>query len=117
MHKTDTIHSQEPLKQESLREPIEPGDFSFVKDAYSRLFLHDAYQAVELANAWSVLRDESPPEDNGCMVRSSPTTDKIQTFMRYAVNHSGVSYGITMRCMERIAKRGWGAFVSESLAS
>ena len=96
---------------------FEPGDFTFVRDAMWRMFLHDAYQAVGLADAWSALRDESPPADKGFMFSSSPATDMIQKFMRYADEHSGASYGITMRCMESIAKRGWSAFVSENLSS
>ena len=101
------------MYSESFLNPTEPGDFSFVRDAMYRMFLHDAYQAVGLANAWSALRNESPPADKGFMFSSSPATDTIQKFMRYADEHSGASYGITMRCMEKIAKKGWSAFVSE----
>ena len=101
------------MHSESFLNPTEPGDFSFVRDAMYRMFLHDAYQAVGLANAWSALRNESPPADKGFMFSSSPATDMIQKFMRYADEHSGASYGITMRCMEKIAKKGWSAFVSE----
>lgn len=95
----------------------EPGDFSFVRDPLTRMFLHDAYQAVSLANAWVALRTESPPADKGFMFHTSSTTDSIQKFMRYANEHSGASYAITMRAMERIAKKGWKQFVSEMEAS
>ena len=101
----------------SLTPTIEPGDFSFIRDPFYRMFLHDAYQAVGMADAWSALRNESPPADRGFMFSSSAATDMIQQCMRYANQHSGASYAITMRCMERIAKRGWSQFVSEMEAS
>ena len=106
-----------PLKPPPPTDTFEPGDFSFVRDPMYRRFLHDAYQAVGLADAWSYLRDESPPDDKGFMFSSSPITDTIQKFMRDIDEHSGASYGITMRCMEMIAKRGWSAFVSGNLDS
>ncbi len=117
MIESDNMASQQPLNQEPSASTVEPGDFSFIRDATTRMFLHDAYQAVGLADAWTYLRDESPPADRGFMFSSSPATDKIQKFMRYADSHSGASYGITMRCMESIAKRGWDNFVSESRSS
>lgn len=97
----------------SAQMTIEPGDFSFVREPLYRMFLHDAYQAVSMADAWSALRYESPPADKGFLFSSSSTTDSIQKFMRYADEHSGASYAMTMRSMERIAKKGWTQFVSE----
>jgi hypothetical protein len=117
MNATDTLTIQAPLTQSPPTDPFEPGDFSFVRDPMWRMFLHDAYQAVGLADAWSYLRDESPPDDKGFMFSSSSATDTIQKFMRHRHDHSGASYGITMRCMERIAKRGWSEFVSGNLDS
>lgn len=116
---TETYNNttQAPLNTEPPTDPFEPGDFSFIRDPMWRMFLHDAYQAVWLADAWSSLRDESPPDDKGFMFSSSPTTDTIQKFMRHHHDHSGASYGITMRSMESIAKRGWLTFVSENLDS
>jgi hypothetical protein len=117
MNVIDNMTTQAPLNTAPPTNTYEPGDFSFVRDSMWRMFLHDAYQAVGLADAWTYLRDESPPADKGFMFSSSPATDTIQKFMRYADEHSGASYGITMRCMESIAKRGWPAFVSENLSS
>lgn len=117
MHRPHTIPPQEPLNQPLSTDTIEPGDFTLIRNAMYRMFLHDAYQAVEMADAWESLRNESPPDDKGFMFHSSATTDKIQECMRYANIHSGASYGITMRCMEHIAKKGWAAFVNEYVAS
>jgi hypothetical protein len=113
----DTLYSEERLNQPSSTPTIEPGDFSFVREPLYRMFLHDAYQAVELADAWSALRYESPPADKGYMFSTSSVTDTIQNYMRYLNDHSGASYALTMRCMERIAKKGWATFVKETMAS
>lgn len=117
MTEPDNMPPPQPLNQEPSVPTLEPGDFSFIRDATTRMFLHDAYQAVGLADAWTYLRDESPPADRGFMFSTTPTTEKIQKFMRHAEEHSGASYGITMRQMEKIAKRGWETFVSETLQS
>lgn len=114
MNAIDTLPIQQPV---SLPNTIEPGDFSFIRDPLYRMFLHDAYQAVGMADAWSALRNESPPADKGYMFSSSPATDMIQQCMRYANEHSGASYAITMRCMESIAKKGWSSFVTVNMAS
>lgn len=95
-----TIHSERTtILPESPQDLIEPGDFSFIRDPLTRMFLHDAYQAVSMADAWVSLRSESP------------TTDRIQNYMRYSNDHSGASYALTMRSMETIAKKGWETFV------
>jgi hypothetical protein len=113
MTEADNMPPPQPLNEPPSSSPVEPGDFSFIRDPLTRMFLHDAYQAVSMADVWSALRSESPPADRGFMFHSSPTTDMIQKCMRHLNDHSGASYGITMRCMERIAKDGWDFFVSE----
>jgi hypothetical protein len=88
-----------------------PGDFSFISDSHSKEMLEDAYQAVTVSNTWDALRNTTPPADKGFMFSVSPTTDAIQKHMRLLDQHSGASYGWTMRCMEAIAKNGWETFI------
>lgn len=85
-----------------------PGDFSFLPaDA---TMLKNAYDAVTAEGLWDFFRDQSPPADRGYMFWGAPELKKLDPHLE-SVGHSGASYGMTMRAMEAIAKKGWDQFV------
>ncbi len=85
------------------------GDFGFVTSKFERFMLEDAFKAVEATEGgWEFLRTESPPADKGYMFWQHPTLKAIGD--RLYDGHSGASYGMVMRNMEHIAKRGWNAW-------
>jgi hypothetical protein len=87
-----------------------PGDFSFVEDLSVRAMFDDAYKAITTAGAWEFV--ERGPGDGGFMYSSDPYSAAITKAIKYT-DHSGASYGWTMRVMQQIARAGWNRFVAE----
>lgn len=87
-----------------------PGDFSFLTDKGVRIMLDDAYRAIEMAEGWDYMKTD--PGENGYMFTRSDMLTKIGSKMTYG-DHSGASYGWTMRMMQRLARIGWETFVLE----
>lgn len=56
--------------------------------------------------------DGKGENEEGFMFSTSPELTEINKHMKYE-GHSGASYGCTMRRIEFIAKKGWGAYVAE----
>ena len=85
------------------------GDFRFVKDQPSIDALRDAWIAIEKVDGWDFLRDyktrsfmmEDPPEK----------LKEINRTLKY--DHSGSSYGWTMRSMQFIATKGWTEYAAQ----
>ena len=83
-----------------------------------REMIQSAFEAVEsVEGGWEFLRSYTPPENQGFMFSSSPgkrqeIDDAISN--RYP-GHSGASYGLTMRVIESIAKKGWEAYAKDML--
>ena len=77
------------------------------------VFLEDAFQAVTKANQWRFLARPDIPGDGGFMFTQHPEVKQIENEMRRLDDHSGASFGWTMRVMEFIAKNGWDAFVAK----
>jgi hypothetical protein len=92
----------------------EPGDFSWLPDAYSstRNMLGDAYKAVTLAEKWDEMKIEPP---SGFMFSDLPYMDAVDKHITYA--HSGATYGMTMRSMQYIARYGWDNFVRKNIVN
>ena len=89
------------------------GDFnSLSMDDWERTMLEDAYKAVTKAKRWDFLRRADVPGPKGFMFSEWPQMKDIDAFMEYG-GHSGATYGMTMREMEFIAKKGWDAFVTK----
>jgi hypothetical protein len=86
------------------------GDFSFVKSAWDREMLEDAFQAVTRADAWELLKRPDIPGERGFMFSQNSEIDAISSFLAYQ-GHSGSSYAMIMRQMEFIAKNGWEIYV------
>lgn len=91
-----------------------PGDFSFLKSTWSREMLSDAYKAVSETESWAIMKEN--PGSGGFMFSSDPRYKIIGNAMKYD-GHSGASYGMTMREMQRLATIGWDTYVNESLIS
>jgi len=86
------------------------GNFDFVKDMTTREFLQSAHKAITLCKLWNWIRIYQPTKDRGFMLGNIQELDKLQEEMwkdPINDNHSGISYGSTMREMEYIAKNGY----------
>ena len=88
---------------------IEPGDFSFL-NADEREMLTDAYKAVTVTESWEAMKQE--PGGGGFMFSDNAYMKPIHAALKYN-DHSGVTYGWTMRNMQYIAQNGWGAYLEK----
>jgi hypothetical protein len=103
-----------------------PGDFSWITDcptykgtgygkAMDKEMFTDAYNSVCKVNGgWAYLRDPDAVGEGGFMFSSSISHPDVRAEIDNELfktesgqGHSGASYGLTMRTMEYIAKRGW----------
>ena len=82
-------------------------DFSFLSSQNEREMLQDAYNAVSVSESWEAMKQE-PSE--GFMLSQDGWLQKINEHITF--NHSGASYGWTMRQIQYIAQNGWEAYVS-----
>jgi hypothetical protein len=83
------------------------GKFEFINDETDRAYCINAHKAISVTENWEYLRTFVP--EKGFMY-SSPELDAIGNEMRkdpISHNHSSASYGIIMRIMEFIAKKGY----------
>lgn len=96
-----------------------PGDFTgLALSDWERQMVQTGYEAVSaVEGGWEFLKTYEPPADQGFMF-SEPTGLRKQIDAeiekRYG-GHSGASYGMTMRVLERIAKNGWNEWAKEKL--
>jgi len=89
------------------------GDFNHIEDKVTRDTLSLTYQAVTNTNSWDFLKSFTPSSGCGFIFSSHPQLDKISyECERLGCGHSGSSWGISMRHMEAIAKKGWDNYVS-----
>ena len=87
-----------------------PGDFSFIRDESSRYYAKDAYDATTKAEAWALLKED--PGEGGFMYSADERYKSIQDKMECIQEHSGASYGWSMRQIQYIAQHGWNAYVA-----
>jgi hypothetical protein len=90
------------------------GDFSVLlgNNGFSESsikYLQDAYDAITRLGLWKELSEFTP--NDGFMFSSSPFLGKIRSEMKFMTEHSGSSYGWTMRQMEFIAKNDWNKYI------
>ena len=90
------------------------GNFSFCTDTTTATMLREMYAAVTAADAWIWLRDAEP--EGGFMFGSEPELMRIATTLKDSVGHSGASFALTLRSIQRLARIGWPAFVAENIA-
>jgi hypothetical protein len=99
--------------QNQVTMPAE-GDFSFIQDEMERTMYQEMYTAITAAGAWDDMKAD--PGDGGFMFSGAPVISKVCAHLNDSVGHSGSSFGITMRKMQRLACVGWGAWASEVCA-
>jgi len=91
--------------------------FAFIEDIDTREYLQSAHQAITSCELWDWLRDYNT---NTFMWDRSPEVTRIREKMREDPingNHSGSSYGWTMRQMESLAKIGYNAYKQEYMVA
>ena len=81
-------------------------EFEKVFTAHESTMLRDAYDAITQCELWDWLRTYSPEDNKGFMFSTHPNLERINKAMKYE-GHSGSSYAMTMRVMEKIAKEGF----------
>lgn len=90
------------------------GEFEFVKHVGSRELFKNAHWAITQCELWEWLREYKVDIENGFMFSRTYELDRINDKMReqsdVAGEHSGLSYAVTMRNMNYIAKNGYNAF-------
>jgi hypothetical protein len=72
--------------------------------------LNDAYQAITVTGSWDAMKNFS---GESFMFSRDPFVANIMNAMAWRDQHSGASFGCTLRIMEFIAKNGWDAYVAE----
>jgi len=92
----------------------EAGTFDWMRDRHSAEMVESAYKGVSLAEGWEFLKTFVPEAGKGFMFSDPPA--KLQQINikigELYDDHSGCSYGWTMRQIEDIAKNGWEAWVT-----
>lgn len=89
------------------------GDFnSLPLDKFTTQMLTDAYKTVTDLNLWQWLKHSSVPGEKGFVFSDSPQVELISKNLKFD-QHSGASFGLTLRTMEYIAKYGWDAYAKK----
>lgn len=91
---------------------MESADFDKIKDVHTRQMIQNAYQAISMAEGgWDFMKNFN---EESFMFSSNPMIRTISNNMeKLAYNdHSGASFGLTMRSMEYLAKNGKDAFIA-----
>jgi hypothetical protein len=91
-------------------------NFDFEKSPMYRMCLQDAYDAVTALNLWEYLKHT---EFESFTYYNGPNIELHDQLLKLADKHnvhSGASYGITMRNMEGIAKKGFEAWKAEYIS-
>ena len=87
---------------------IQEPTFSFISDPASRRYVADAYRAVTVAEAWPLMTED--PGEGGFMFSTKDAYKTIRSHMELGYEHSGSSYGWTMRQIQFIAQNGMDAY-------
>ena len=87
---------------------IQEPTFSFINDTSSRRYVADAYRAVTVAEAWPLMAED--PGEGGFMFSTNEGYKTIRSHMELRHEHSGSSYGWTMRQNQFIAQNGMDAY-------
>jgi hypothetical protein len=87
------------------------GNFNLLPiPGYEKEMLDDMYKAITQAELWTWMAHPSIPGDGGFMFSSHPEIAEISKKLKYT-EHSGSSFGLCMRVMQKIARRGWDVYV------
>jgi hypothetical protein len=91
---------------------ITDAEFNYsIYDSNNRIMLKNAHGAITMAEGWDWIRNF---QGQSFMFSKDAMIGKISKNMVSLGydNHSGSSYGWTMRCMEHLAKNGKDAFLA-----
>lgn len=77
----------------------------------TRMSCEDMYEAITKANMWGEMKYD--PGQGGFMFSGAEVVDRVSAVLNDRVGHSGASFGMTMRAMQRLARIGWEAWVAE----
>lgn len=96
-----TINSE---YMEIERETFVPGKFNYVDCIHTREMLANAWQAINQTEMWSFMKENI----ESYMLTNNKKVDIIYNKMEELgyKGHSGISFGITMRNMQYIARYG-----------
>jgi hypothetical protein len=96
-----------PLQQEQTT----PGNFDYIKSVGTREMLANAYQSINQLELWNYMKQDT----DSYMMSLDPEIRRISAKIDELGyhNHSGVSFGWTMRQMQHIAKYGESHFKTE----
>ena len=81
-------------------------NFNFIQDSSDRVMYQTAYDAITQLELWDFVTNFN--EENGFMFSSSPNIGRIISKIEQLGygEHSGASFGCTMRVMQTIGKYG-----------
>jgi len=101
---TTTLDTTSTINNSTTRETLVPGKFDYVECTHTRKMLQNAWLAIELTEMWSFV--EKPIES--FMISPDSRVWKISNKMKELGydNHSGFTFGWTMRQMQFIAQHG-----------
>jgi hypothetical protein len=118
VRETYTLLNATPVLATASPQLPAPGDFTEIKKLNSFAYLvEDAYNATTTAGAWDFFRNERPPAETGYMFWAHPTQKLVEKEMKCMDQHSGASYGWTMRTLQSIARDGWESYVRGVLSA
>lgn len=92
------------------------GDFASIlgMDRYEASMYKDAYDATVAAGMLETMHNSTT---ESFMFGADSWVNEIHKHMQMLDDHSGSSYGITMRNVELVAKKGWEAYVDIKVAA
>jgi hypothetical protein len=95
----------------SNAQPFIPGSFEYISDKSTRLMLQNAYQAISMTEKWDFFMNNF----ESFSFNPSPEIKIISKKMKELGydNHTGSTFGWTMRQMEFIKKEGEKKFRDE----
>ena len=84
---------------------VQEGDFSFIKEKSMRKLLEFDYSVIEKNNLWDFLKNYHVEKT---ILMSRTILDNYTWYP----GHSGETWELSIRTMERISKKGWDYFVT-----
>jgi hypothetical protein len=97
------------------KKKMNPGKFPYIKEIHTREMLENAYQAITLTETWDFVKGDIESFQMSNDNRIWVITDKMKE-LGYD-NHSGYSFGYTMRQMQNLARYGPEKFMNNFINS
>lgn len=88
--------------------------FSELYDEHDAEMLQDAYDTIKRLGLWEWFGKFEPHANEGFMFTSDINVAMIGKELKYQ-DHSGASFGITMRLVHHIAQNGWENHKNEAI--